>query len=125
MFCFKKGSRRTCVEAPNRSNRTKVFSKNAAPKNFSSKIAFAFSGVSRTLSNIYRSSHWSCCIKKLFLKISQNSDENIFFRVSFFNTVATLLKRETLAQTCFNRTPLVAASEELTINLILRLETLK
>ena len=66
-----------------------------------------------------------CSAKKVFLEISQNSQENTCARVSFFNKVAgvpaTLLKKETLAQvfpcefckisknTFFYRTPLVAA----------------
>ena len=61
-----------------------------------------------------------CAVKKMFLKISQNSQGNSCARVSFFRPT-TLLKR-TLAQlfycefceifknTFFNRTPWVAAS---------------
>ena len=65
----------------------------------------------------FRSSHPEVfCKKKVFLEISQNSQENTFGRL------ATLLKKETLAQvfscefceifkdTFFNRIPPVAAS---------------
>ena len=69
-----------------------------------------------------------CSVKKVFLKISQNSQKNTCVRVSFFNKVAglrlaTLLKKKLLAQvfSCENceiskntllyKTPLVAASE--------------
>ena len=48
-----------------------------------------------------RSSHWKCSPKKMFLEISQNSQENTCARVSFliFNKVAglrpaTFLKRD-------------------------------
>ena len=68
-----------------------------------------------------------CSVKKLFLKISQNSQENTCVRASFFNKVAslrpaTLLKKETLEHvfsckfceifknTIFYRTPEVATS---------------
>ena len=33
---------------------------------------------------------WSCSVEKMFLEISQNSQENISARVSFFNKVAGL-----------------------------------
>ena len=58
-----------------------------------------------------RSSHRRCSIKKLFLKISQNSQENTCARVSFLNksqvAPATILKKEALAQNFakFLRTP--------------------
>ena len=62
-----------------------------------------------------------CSVKKVFLEISQNSQENTFARVSFLIKLTFLIK--TLAQvfsfefceisknTFFHRTPLVAASE--------------
>ena len=69
---------------------------------------------------------WRCSVKKAFLEISQNSQENTCARVSFLKKVsvrpAVLLKRATLAQvffcdfceisrnTFYDRTPLVAAS---------------
>ena len=54
---------------------------------------------------ISKSSHQRCSIKKVFLKISQNSQENICAIVSFFNKVAsprpaTLLKKR-LWHRCF------------------------
>ena len=69
-----------------------------------------------------------CSVKKVFLKITQNSKENTCVRVFFFDKVAslrpaTLLKKETLAQvfscefceisknTFSYRTPPMAASE--------------
>ena len=42
-----------------------------------------------------------CSVKKVVLKISKNSQKNTCVRVSFFNKVATLLKKETLAQVFF------------------------
>ena len=73
---------------------------------------------------------WRCSVKKLFLKISQNSQENTCARVSF-NEVASLRPatslKETLAQvfsceffqisknTYLHRTPLVAASDHIEI----------
>ena len=36
-----------------------------------------------TWSDISRSSHWRCSIKKVFLEVSQNSQENTCARVSF------------------------------------------
>ena len=60
----------------------------------------------------YRSSHWKCSVKKVFLKISQNSLENTFARVSFLIKLqarvsfliklrtSTLLKKR-LWHTCF------------------------
>ena len=67
-----------------------------------------------------------CSVKKVFLEISQNSQENTCVRVSFFNKVAgaySFIKKETLAQvfscefceiskkTFSYRTPLVAPSD--------------
>ena len=69
-----------------------------------------------------------CSVKKVFLKVTQNSKENTCARVFFFDKVAslrpaTLLKKETLAQvfscefcqisknTFSYRTPPMAASE--------------
>ena len=68
----------------------------------------------RTLSSIYdgsflgkyiRSSQRKYSVKKIFLEISQNSQENTCARVSFFNKVTdlrpqacNLVKKETLAQ---------------------------
>ena len=37
----------------------------------------------KTKKNIYRSSHWRCSIRKVFLKISQNLQKNTFVRVSY------------------------------------------
>ena len=52
-------------------------------------------------STIFRSRHHRCFIKKVFLKISQNSQESVCARVSFFNKTAglmptTLFKKKTL-----------------------------
>ena len=44
-----------------------------------------------------RSSHQGCFMKKVFLRISQNSQEHTCVKVSFFNKV-TDLKKETLTQ---------------------------
>ena len=67
----------------------------------------------------------SCSVKKVFLEISQNSQENICARVSFLIKLqadCNFIKKETLAQvlarefcvisknTFLHRTPLVAAS---------------
>ena len=61
-----------------------------------------------------------CSVKTVFLKISQNSEENTCARVSFFNKVAGLMSLalvssfefcEIFKKTYFYRTPLVAASE--------------
>ena len=64
-----------------------------------------------------------CSIKKVFLKISQNSQENTCVRVSFLikvqaeawnfiktNTLAQVFSCEILKNTFFHRTPPVAAS---------------
>ena len=41
---------------------------------------------------------WMCSVKKMFLRISQNSQEKTCARASFSIILATLLKKETLAQ---------------------------
>ena len=63
-----------------------------------------------------------CFVKKVFLEISQNSQENTCARVSFFTKACNFIKKETLAQvfsrefyeisksTFFYRTPPLAAS---------------
>ena len=63
-----------------------------------------------------------CSVKKVFLNISQNSQENTCARVSLLITLLNFVKRETLAQvssfeiceisknTFFYKTPLAAAS---------------
>ena len=56
----------------------------------------------------YRSTRQRCSVKKVFLEISQNSQENTCARV-FFNKVAGL-RPEISKNTLFYRTPLVAAS---------------
>ena len=72
-----------------------------------------------------------CSVKKVFLEISQNSQENTCARDSFFNKVPDLrpafIKKESLPQvfscefceisknTYFNRTPPLAVSEEVHI----------
>ena len=43
---------------------------------------------------IYRSNHWRCSIKSVFLRISQNSQEKICIGVSLFNQVAGLFSYE-------------------------------
>ena len=68
----------------------------------------------------------TCSVKKVFLEISQNSQENTCARASFLivaGGACNFIKKETLAQvfscefceisknTFFYRTPLVAASE--------------
>ena len=61
---------------------------------------FGMSAIGRFhCSSHFRSSHRRCSIKKVLLKISQNSQENACARVSFLNKVpslkpATLLKRD-------------------------------
>ena len=60
------------------------------------------------LSIIFKSSHWRCFIKKVFLTICQNSQEYTCAKVSFFNKVAglkpaTLLKKR-LWHSCFSVT---------------------
>ena len=84
------------------------------------------------IKNFAESVVWRYSVKKVFLEISQNSQESNCARVSFFNKVAgprpaTLLKKETLAQvfsckfcetvknTFFHRTPLVAASNYISV----------
>ena len=78
----------------------------------------------KTIFNIshYRSSHQSCSIKKVFLKISQNLQENTCAWVSCRQRPTTLLKKRLwhrcfpvnftkfLRTPFFNRTPLVTAS---------------
>ena len=89
------------------------------------------SGVFNVFNVNYRSSHQRCTVKKVLLKISQNSQENTCARVSFLIKLqaeaCNFIKKETLAQvfscefceifknTFFRRTPLVAAS--VTINM--------
>ena len=63
-----------------------------------------------------------CSVKRVFLEISQNSQENTCARVSFLIKLKKFIKKETLAQvlscefceisknTFFHRTPLVTAS---------------
>ena len=76
-----------------------------------------------------------CSVKKVFLEISQNSQENTSARVSFLNKVAgttcNFIKKETLAQvfsckfceisknTFFYRAPLVAAFRATLANVFL------
>ena len=77
-------------------------------------------------SRCFRSCHQTCYIKKAFLEILQNSQENTCTRVSFLIKLpqaCNFIKKETLAQTfycevCeiskntfFHKTPLVAVSE--------------
>ena len=89
-----------------------------------SKFALLFLGVPFELSwTSFRSKHWRCSVKQMFLEISQNSYENTCVRVSFL----IKLQNETLAQlfSCefceifknifLRRTPVVAASEALVI----------
>ena len=75
----------------------------------------------------FRNKAQRCSVKKMFLKISQNSKENTCVRVSFFAKcwleACKFIKKETLAQvffcefceisknTFFHGTPLVAASD--------------
>ena len=47
-----------------------------------SNILYVLALFSRNLS-LQRSSHWRCTVKKVFLKISQISQENVFVGVSF------------------------------------------
>ena len=51
---------------------------------------------------IHRTSHWRCFVKKMFLKIPQNSPENICAKVSFLKScrtqVCNFIKKETLTQ---------------------------
>ena len=57
-----------------------------------------------------------CSVKKVFLEISENSQENTCARVSFIIKLQAFMKKEALAQvfSCefFHRTPVVAASGE-------------
>ena len=69
-----------------------------------------------------RSSHRRCSVRKMFLEMSQNSQENTCARVSFLIKACNFIKKEALAQvfsckfceilknTFLYRTPLVAAS---------------
>ena len=50
--------------------------------------------------SIYRSSQW-CSIKKVFFKISQNSQESTCARVSFLIKLQAFIKKETLEQVVF------------------------
>ena len=58
-----------------------------------------------SLHKIWRSNHHRCSIKKVFLEISQNSQEYTCARVSFFNKVAGLrpgnLFKKRLWHRCF------------------------
>ena len=47
--------------------------------------------ITPTLFDIIRRRHLSCSIKKAFLKISQNSQENTSAEVTFLNKVASLM----------------------------------
>ena len=65
---------------------------------FTSKFSF-FNIMPVNYNRSYRSSHTRCSLKKVLLKISQNSQENSCVWVPFFNKVpglkpATLLKRD-------------------------------
>ena len=72
-----------------------------------SQYLFKFNNKSRKTvfmeihSGSYRSSHQRCSIKKVFLKISQNLQENTCARVSFLiklqASVCHFIKKETLA----------------------------
>ena len=50
-----------------------------------------------------KSSHLRCFVKKVFLKISQNSQENTCLRVSFFNEVAGLRLSTLLKERLWHR----------------------
>ena len=81
----------------------------------------------------------SCFLKKWFLKISQNSEENTCARASFFNKVAglrsaTVLKKrprcfqfilQRIFEQLFYRTPPVAASVQIFITLVNSFSVLK
>ena len=51
--------------------------------------------------NFYKSNHRRCSIKKLFLKISQNSQENTCARVSFLVKLESTLLKKRLWHWCF------------------------
>ena len=46
---------------------------------------------------------WICSVQKLFLKISQNSQENICARISFFNKTAGLRPATLFKKTLWHR----------------------
>ena len=50
----------------------------------------------------FRSSHWRCSIKKVFLRISQNSLENTRARASFFSLRPATLLNKRLWHRCFH-----------------------
>ena len=52
--------------------------------------------------NSNRSSHWRCSVKKVFLEISQNSQENTCARVSFLIKLHLLLKKNSGGCFCSN-----------------------
>ena len=56
--------------------------------------------LSNTHGLIYRSSHWRCSVKKMFLEILQNSQENICARVSFLIKLqaCNFIKKQALVQ---------------------------
>ena len=50
----------------------------------------------------FRSSHWRYSIKKVFLRISQNSLENTCARASFFSLRSATLLKKRLWHRCFH-----------------------
>ena len=73
------------------------------PRNFSTLKCKSVLIFSISNSSIYRSSHRRCSVKKVFLEISRNSQENTCTRVSFLiklKAPAALLKKR-LWQKCF------------------------
>ena len=64
------------------------------------EVQFLYLPVTKTRLRNNRSSYLTCSIKKVFLEISQNSQENTCARVSFLNKVeaCNFIKKETLAQ---------------------------
>ena len=75
----------------------------------SRKQCFSINNVKSTfkerISGVSTSSHQRCSVKKVFLEVSRNSQENTCSRVSFFIKLqaqaCNLIKKETLAQVFF------------------------
>ena len=65
---------------------------------FSNAILKNTPDIKSSCGNSFRSSHQRCSVKKVFLEISQNSQESTCARVSFLIKLLFFLKKETLAQ---------------------------
>ena len=62
------------------------------------EMLYGYFGLLKSLT-MFRSSHWRCSIKKMFLEISQNSQKTPVPESPFFSRKAcNFIKKETLAQ---------------------------